>query len=66
MMNVYSHQGCGHYIGSYIVVVSPSGKEAARTIRQILNVNGLEDEALNITKFTTYQEQVIVEINGDY
>ncbi len=65
-MNVYSHQGCGHYIGSCVVVVSPSKEVAARAIRCILDINGLEDEELNITEFTTDQEAIVVDINGDY
>lgn len=65
-MNVYSHQGCGHYIGSCVVVVSPSKEEAAGTIRHILDINGLEDEEVNITEFTTDQASVVVDINGDY
>lgn len=65
-MKVYSHQGCGHYIGSCVVVVAEDADKAELRIRDILDLNGLEREEVNITEFTTDQEAIVVDINGDY
>ena len=65
-MNIYKHQGNGHYIGSCIVIVSENITNAEVDIRKLLDKNGLKDEELDIVEMDIYPGKKIVEINGDY
>ena len=65
-MKIYKHEGNGHYVGSYIVVVAPNIERATELICHRLIQEGLPDEELNITEFKTNKEAVILSVNGDY
>lgn len=47
-MNIYIHEGKGHYIGSAIVVVADNFDVAKAVIRNKLDNNGLEKEIMDI------------------
>lgn len=64
-LKIYKHTGNDHYIGSAMIVVAESMEEAETVIRDLLDKNGLPDEALNITEYKV-KKGVIHEQNGDY
>lgn len=67
---IFVHQGPGHYIGSAIVVSSPSERLAKVVIRRELDSQGLPDEEIKITdKFNlsvTDLTMILYSHNGDY
>ena len=64
-MNIYIHEGPGHYVGSAIVVLAGSLEEAEKYICDYLYDNGLREEQLNI-RATPLQPGIIYAQNGDY
>lgn len=50
-MPIYKHLGTGHYIGSCIVIVANSKKDAENIIRKELDESGLKTEMLDITTY---------------
>lgn len=65
-MKLYKHEGGGHYIGSCIVVVAETLKDAERWIRIELDKQGLSNEILSITECPIEEGSIIVNKNGDY
>lgn len=49
-MNVYVHEGNGHYIGSVVVVHAEDDAQAAAIVREYLDCAGLRDEAVNLKR----------------
>lgn len=64
-MKIYVHRGPGHYIGSTIVVVAGTIKEARKMIREELDECGLKNEPFGIDNFKI-TPGVILSNNGDY
>lgn len=64
-MNIYKHEGSGHYIGSCIIVVADSIEHARILIGNELVKIGLKDEELNIVE-VDYSDRIIYSHNGDY
>lgn len=64
-MNIFVHQGKGHYIGSVAIVVADSEREAGEVVRSKLDEAGLKDEPLNIRSHVIAPSLVYFD-NGDY
>lgn len=65
-MNIYKHEGKGHYIGSVVIVVAETLSDAKEFIEQYLIDNGLPNEELNITEMPIVDSRIIYAQNGDY
>lgn len=65
-MRIYKHEGQGHYIGSCIVVVADSMRQARKMIKEKLDEMGLTKEGLEIKSIGIKAGTIVVAQSGDY
>lgn len=65
-MNIYKHEGNGHYIGSVVVVTAENLSDAKELIEKYLIDNGLPNEELNIVEIPIVDCRIVYAQNGDY
>ena len=65
-MNIYKHEGKGHYIGSVVIVLAETLSDAKEFIEQYLIDNGLAKEEMNIVEIPIVDSRIIYSQNGDY
>jgi len=63
-MQIYKHQGKGHYTGSKIIVIAHDEKFAELIIRAELDSHGLKEEPLNIRHLPISSGLVICSDSG--
>ena len=66
-MNLFIHEGGGHYIGSVVICLAKTEEQAKEIVRKYLDDNGLPKEALNVREFAhDYEPGIVYAQNGDY
>lgn len=67
-MNIYIHNGAGHYIGPVVIVLAPSLAIAEAMIRQELDLVGLKEEELDVCQMGigVSSTRLVYSYNGDY
>ena len=64
---IYIHEGTGHYIGSTVIVIAESEKDANDLIRERLDNMGLCEESIDIVEIKNIEINSIVYSNdGSY
>ena len=65
-MNLYKHEGSGHYIGSYMIVWADTLIEAKTLIRIELDEAGLQKERVDVVEVPMVRNSFVLSVNGDY
>ena len=65
-MKIYIHEGNGHYVGSFVVVLAKNKSQAKKMIRSYLDNTGLLNEELDIKEFPVDKPEYILTVDGDY
>lgn len=65
-MRVYIHRGAGFYIGSTVVVLAETKREARALIKEELKLMGLGEELDIQESYPVTASMVVLADNGDY